>query len=363
MKRLFGTTSWVVPIAAAAIVGTGCQSEKKNEGAAAETPTQAQSGNTATDQPEETVELKLSHFMPPKHPQHRLVMKPWTKEVGKASGGRLNVTIFPGGALGKPPHQYDAAAKGLADIAFGLHSYSPGRFPLISVMQLPFLIASGESCSRALWQLYEQELGAEFEDTKVLWLFCHGPGHLHTTKKQVKKLEDINGLKVRSPGPVMSKVLETLGAVPVNMPITQVYTALERGTIDGVAAPWEAVQTFRFHEQAQYATELGIYSLTFFVTMNKDKYQGLPGDLKKVIDEHSGLEMSVKAGKVYDDAEQPAKKLATGKGMQVYTLPDAEFERWKKAVEPVVQRWLKETEKGAQILESARALLGGGDKR
>ena len=131
------------------------------------------------------IQLKISHFMPTKHVQHK-VMADWAKTVEAATNGQLKFRIFPGGQLGKPPHQYDSAVKGLTDVAFGLHSYTAGRFPLTAVMRLPFLVKNAEIGSKVFWQVYEKYLQVEHKETKVLWVFCHGPGQVFTTKKQVK---------------------------------------------------------------------------------------------------------------------------------------------------------------------------------
>lgn len=307
-----------------------------------------------------TVELKISHFMPVKHSQHK-VLDDWAKEVEAASDGQLKFKIFPGGQLGKPPHQYDSAVKGLTDIAFGLHSYTAGRFPLTSVMRMPFLVHNAEAGSSVLWKVYEKYLKNEHKDTKVLWVFCHGAGQVFTTKIPVKTLEDFNGMKIRSPGKIMSDVLEKFGASPVGMPITQVYTGLERGLLDGVVVPWETMRPFRFYEKAKFATIADLYSMTFFVTMNKKKYDSLPSELKKVIDDHTGEKMAIKAGKAYDDGDVLGRDLAISKGMIEYTLPPAELARWKKTAAVVVNEWVADRQAkglpGKEVLEYARSLL------
>lgn len=289
---------------------------------------------------QQSVELRLAHFMPTQHVQHREVMDPWSQEISKLTEGRLQVTIFPGGVLGKPPDQYDNAANGIVDIAFVIPSYTPGKFPLTSVMELPFLISDAEQASEALWEIYEEYLTAEFKDVKVLWMFVHGPGHIHTTKKPIKTLEDMKGLKIRSPGPIMAKVLKAFGAVPVGMPITEVYTALERGTIDGVAIPWEAMRAFRFYELCDYHTELDLYTVPFLVAMNARQWESLPEDLQEVIAEHSGKVMSMQAGKAYANEDIPGKEACLANNGTIYQLPAEEKERWISAVANVRAGWL-----------------------
>lgn len=306
------------------------------------------------------IELKMSHFMPTKHTQHKVMAK-WADEVTKQSNGRIKVTIFPGGALGKPPHQYDSAVKGITDIAFGLQAYTAGRFPLTSVMRLPFMVESGEQGSRVLWEMYEKYLREEYKDTKVLWLFCHGPGQIMTTKKQVTTLKDLRGLKLRTPGAIMSKVLKAYGAAPVTMPITQVYTALERRTVDGLSGPWEVMRPFRFYERIKFTTEANIYTQTFFVVMNKQKYESLPADLKQVIDDTTGRQMAIAAGRAYDNSDAPSRKLCLDKGIKVYTLPSAEVNKWEQAAMPIQDAWLEDKESkglaGKVVLEYALEAL------
>lgn len=291
----------------------------------------------------QTIELKMSHFMPTKHTQHK-VMAEWAETIGKLTNGRIKVTIYPGGALGKPPQQYDSAVKGITDIAFGLHAYTAGRFPLTSVMRLPFMVKSGEQGAIVLWSLYEKYVKDEYKDSHILWMLCHGPGQIHTTRKPVKTLEDLRGLKLRTPGAVMSRVLKQLGAVPVSMPVTQVYTALDRKTVDGVCGPWEIMRPFRFYELTKYSTVVDIYTQTFFVVMNKKKYESLPPDLKKVIDENSGKKMSIVAGRAYDKKDRPSYELCLKKGIKVYELPPQEREKWRKASMPVENGWIKDME-------------------
>ncbi len=223
---------------------------------------------------------------------------------------------------------------------------------------MPFLVPDAETGSAVFWKVYEKFLKNEHKDTKVLWVFCHGAGQVFTTKKSVKTLEDFTGMKIRSPGKIMSDVLQQFGASAIGMPITQVYTGLERGLLDGLIAPWETMRPFRFYEKAKYATVADLYSLTFFVTMNKKKYDSLPMNLQQAIDDHSGEKMAIKAGKAYDDSDGPGKTLAVSKGMIEYTLPAAEREKWKKTANIVVDKWLADMKSknlpGQKVLDYAK---------
>lgn len=303
------------------------------------------------------VELRLSHFMPTRHVQHK-VMEEWAQELQKQSENSISITIFPGGALGKASNQYDSVLSDVTDIAFGLPSYTPGRFPLASVMELPFLSESAEQGSEAFWNLYQKYLTDEFQDTKVLWLLTSTSGQIHTTKKAVRSMADLKGLKIRSPGASVSKMLGELGAIPISMPITEVYMGLERGTIDGICAPWGVMRPFKLYEQLKFTTELNMYTQTFFVTMNKATYESLPANLKQLIDEMTGKRMALTAGAAYDESDFPNKKISVENGIEIIALSREEIKRWREKVQPLHQQWLESmTRKGLPAQQAYDFLL------
>ena len=159
----------------------------------------------------------------------------------------------------------------------------------------------------------------------------------------------------------MSQVLQKFGATTMGMPITQVYTGLERGTLDGVIVPWETMRPFRFYERAKFATIADLYTMTFFVAMNKKKYDSLPDALKKAIDDHSGEKMAIKAGQAYDASDAPGRTLALSKGVTEYILPPGELDRWKKISQSVIDDWVEDMQKkglpGKEVLEFTKSLL------
>jgi TRAP-type C4-dicarboxylate transport system substrate-binding protein len=310
----------------------------------------------------ESVNLKLASFMAPNHVQHKEVIEPWAKEIAKASGVDFKVTIFAAGALGKPPEHYDMAAKGIADLSFPILAYSPGRFRLSSVFELPFMFTTAEQTSGALWKVYEKYSKDEFKDVKVLWLFQHGPAHIFTTKKQIKTLGDMKGLKMRCTNPFANGALNVVGAVPVFMPVPEVYPALERGVIDGTTISYEGLVAFKQEGVTKYACEVTLYSLNMAIVMNKKKFDSLPEAVKKAIDANSGLVMSQKAGKAFDVAEITAKKIAVKKGMKANTLSPEELVMWKSESQAVWDKWAADMEAkglpGKAVLAEAMTLLG-----
>ncbi len=309
-----------------------------------------------------TIELKFAQPFSPKHTMQTKVFEPWAKKITAMTNGKVKVRFFPGGALGKTPDHYDLAEKGIADITYTLQDYTPNRFPLTSVFELPFMITSATQTSVAMWKTYEQfpEFQKEYGKVKVLALFCHPAGGFNTVKKPVKAIGDLKGLKFRTASPHVTEALKMFGAVPVNMPITEVYTALERGVVEGTVLPWEGNFVFKLAELLKYGTETEFYTMTMMVVMNKRKYDSLPADVKKAIDDTTGLVMSRDAGKVYDDTNVPMRNLCTKKGMQVLQLPASEKEKLKSITMPIRDEWVKDmTSKGfpgQTILDAAVAL-------
>jgi TRAP-type transport system periplasmic protein len=288
----------------------------------------------------EPIELKISHFGPPNYIQQTAVLEPWAKKIEKLTNGRVKFSFYPKEALGKASEQYDLAVNGTADITLGLPDYTPGRFPLISCIKMPFMGEKGERASMVVWALYNKYLQDEFKDVKVLWMFCHGSGQLHTTKKQVKTLEDLKGLRIRMANPFLGQAIERLGAIPVICTTPEVYNLLRDDKIDGTVIPWEGALNFKLLEFCKYHTEINMYTLPFFVVMNKEKYESLPADIKKIIDENSGEEMAILAGRAFDNEDIKGRKIAQERGDFIYPLPSQELERWKQITMPLGDEWI-----------------------
>jgi TRAP-type transport system periplasmic protein len=310
------------------------------------------------------IDLKFSHSFSPMHTMQKKVFEPWGQKLSETTGGKLKVTMFPGGALGKPGDQYVLAEHGIADIVYILHDYSPGRFPVTSLFELPFMTPTAQTASEAMWKTFEKfpELQKEYSKYKVLALFCHPAGHFHTTKKPIRAIGDLNGLKMRTASPWVTAALKNFGSIPVEMPITDTYTSLERGVVDGTVVPFEGLGIFKLDDLVKYSTITDFYTVTMAVLMNKRKYQSLPDDLKKAIDENSGLVMSSWCGEAYDKAEVPFRQRAVKKGVELITLPDADMQQLHAQTLPLRDEWVKQMKKrridGKPVLDGALGFLG-----
>jgi TRAP-type C4-dicarboxylate transport system substrate-binding protein len=253
--------------------------------------------------------------------------------------------------LAKGPDIWNAVKTGVADMGWCFHGYWPDMTPLSDVISLPSLpIKSSEKASEVLWKLYEKfpEIQREYRDVHVLTLWASSPYFLITTKKQVKTMEDIKGLKIRVVGGPPTEQMKALGAVPVLIPMPDNYQSLDKGVIDGMGTPWEAIHGFRLYEVVKYYTIVPLSAVYFSMPMNKQKWESLPKDIQQAITSVSGLEAAKFWGKNwFDTAEEGVIEAAKKGNYQInrYVVPPAELERWTKAAgEPLWKEWVKKME-------------------
>ena len=310
------------------------------------------------------VTLKLHQFLPAQANVPKLILDVWADKVEADSDGRIRIDRYPSMQLGgTPPQLMDQVADGVADIVWTVAGYTPGRFPSTEVFELPFMISDARAASSAYWQMYESRMQDEFADVKVLGTWVHGPGVIHANK-QIRTPADMQGLKIRGATRQVNTLLETLGATPVGMPVPSIPEALSKGVIDGTTIPWEVTGALKGSELVNYHTEFEgqmLYDVTFVLAMNKARYQSLPDDLKKVIDDNSGLEFSIFAGGTQADSDGPARQAAVDNGNQIVTLSEAEAQAWVLASQPVYDAWIAEMEAkgidGQALIDEARRLM------
>ncbi|MGH7324551.1 MAG: TRAP transporter substrate-binding protein [Candidatus Rokuibacteriota bacterium] len=311
---------------------------------------------------QDVIKLKLSHFVPPTHNHHVAVLVPWVEEVKKRTNGKVEITIFPGASLCKPQQQYDCARDGIADIAFAVTGWSPGRFPLTSVVELPFMMRTAATGSQMLADLWDKYLKQEYQDVHVLYMNVHPAGHIHTSNKPVRSLDDFKGMKIRTPTATVGDLLEMMGAAKVGMPINQVYESMSNRVIDGFVVPYEVIPPMKLAEVSKYHTEVGMYTTAFATMMNKKKYESLPADVRRVLDETTSAKAGYwkKVGALWDGAEAPGKKAVLDRKNEVYVVSKEDRKKWRDAVRGLDDKWTGEVDKkglpGKAILKEAREL-------
>ncbi|HSK38820.1 MAG TPA: TRAP transporter substrate-binding protein, partial [Arenibaculum sp.] len=264
----------------------------------------------------------------------------------------------------KPPQLVDQVRDGFVDVVWTLPSYTPGRFPMMSVFELPFMVTTADATSRAAQEYYETYARDEFADIKPLMFHVHARGVIHAGDP-VEKVSDLRGKTVRAPSRQVGEALEAFGASPVFMPASQLPEALSKGVIDATVLPWEVAGSLKVPELVDAHTEIegerGLYTSVFMLAMNKGKYEGLPDDLKAVIDANSGMNLVERAGPVWDDAEEPGRQAAIERGNTIVTLDPAEVEKMRQASAGVAERWAEDLtakgKDGRQLLEAAQALI------
>ncbi|WP_461469977.1 TRAP transporter substrate-binding protein [Pararhodobacter sp.] len=331
-------------------------------GAAAAAIATAFAGGVALAQ---EVTLRLHQFLPPQANVPALVLDVWADQIEEASGGRIEIERYHAMALGgTPPELMDQVIDGITDIAWTVNGFTPGRFPRTEVFELPFFVEDARAASAAYWQMYQEHMAdTDFRDVVLLGTWVHGPGMFHTNRP-VRVPSDLQGMKIRGGSRMVNDLLTRLGAEPVGMPVTMIPESLSRGVIDGATIPWEVTTSLRVPELVTNHTEIdgaSLYVLTFTLAMNRDVYEGLPDDLRQIIDDHSGLEFSVFAGGTQADADGPARQIAVDRGNNIITVTGEEVEQWRAAVQPIYDSWVADMNSrgidGQALIDEARALM------
>lgn len=307
----------------------------------------------------ESKNLVISHFLPGNHPVQQQIFKEFGDKLNEHSEGRITYDIYPSNALGASGSQYDMAVTGEADIALSVHGYTNGRFPLVTVLELPFLTESAEHGSKIISKLYEEfpEFQEEHRDTIPLWLFTADPAQIVSKEKRIEYPEDLEGLRVRSPSPLANDILEQLGAVPISMPMGDVYESLERGVIDVAMIPLEALYAYNLYEVSNYITVGHFSSTPFYSVMNKKTYDSLPDSEREFLDKLRGMEYAVKSGKAWDISGEKGRQLAEEHGAEFIEIKGELLVEWQEALEPLYNRWIDDMEEkgypGQKILDRA----------
>ncbi|KZK85542.1 Bacterial extracellular solute-binding protein, family 7 [Pseudovibrio sp. Ad46] len=279
---------------------------------------------SASAMAQETV-LRMSSWLPPAHPIVKGMMVPWAAKVKEVTEGRVSVQILDA-PLGPPPAHFDLAANGIADLTYGVHGYTPGRFKLTQIAELPFLATDATSLSVAYWRLYESTLAKanEHRGSKVLGVFTHGPGLLYTTDRAVSPLSELKGAKIRVAGSITNQLVQAMDMVAIQAPAPQSYEILSGGIADGIVFPTESIPFFKLDGLLSNGlrVEGGLYNVSFFFIANNAKFSSLSEADQKAIEAISGEAFSRLAGAAWNAADAWGLEQMEGK----VTIHDATAE-------------------------------------
>lgn len=299
------------------------------------------------------IEIKVSHYLPPQHTINKELNR-WAEELNIKSQGRLKVSVFPSGQMGPINRQFDLARTGVADAAFLLHGALPGRFPLTELAQLPYVFnpESGSTMKKALNNAdasailtgLDGDLAKEHAGTHILYMIASPTISLMFDRPGVRSPADMRGMRVRHNGPASAKMIEAWGATPAAVAPVELSDALAKGTVNGMTLTYEGARAFQVGPAVKSVAEVNAYAITFALVMNDKKYRSLPADLRKLIDDSTGVEAARRIGGEFDKAEAAGRQYLVDSKADIY-VPTAEDQKaFRNPVLPLVNEAL---EKGA----------------
>ncbi len=288
--------------------------------------------------------LRLSSWVPPSHILVRDALIPWAEEVEEATGGSLKIDILKT-PVGKPPAHFDIALDGLADITYGVHGYTPGRFVLTQAVELPFQSDSAEALSVAFWRVHEQIFATanEHRGVHLLGLWTHGPGQIFNAQRPITSVTDFEGLKFRVGGGLVSRISELLGTVQVSAPATKAYELLSNGVADGIFFPSESIPFFNLVDLVPHATLVpgGLYNSSFFLIMNQARWDSLTPEQQETVTSLSGEALARRIGQAWDAGDVDGLSTMRAAGSQVIGMDDAFLAQVRDRLAPLEADWIE----------------------
>ncbi|MFA5906186.1 MAG: TRAP transporter substrate-binding protein [Desulfobacula sp.] len=290
------------------------------------------------------LELKLAHFMPPMHIQHVKAFEPFANKVTELSKGEVKITIYPNAQLGNPKTMVDSIRMGVTDIGFVLPSYVPGRFQRSSIFELPFIFNSATHVTKGFYDIYNEFLAEDYKEFKVLWVLSSPLSQVHSVEKPIISIKDFTGKKIRSGNAMESDAITLLGGNPVGMPISDFSTSLQKGVVDGGFTPYAALKSQKLIDVTKHITEFNFSGSLMCVLMNKEKWDSLPENAKKIIDQVANKDFGLMAAGAFDEEDKENKTEANAKGIKSYPLSETDRTEIKTKFTAVYTDWVKKNE-------------------
>ena len=288
------------------------------------------------------VTLRIAHWVPPTHPIQTMGIEPWAEAVTKASNGRIAFSIFPAQQLGSAPDHYDMARDGIADITYVNPGYQAGRFPIYSLIEIPFQASNATGGAQAIHEWYAPIAEKEMADVKFCLANPHDPGTFHS-KKPILVPGDVKGLNVRPAHATMARFVSMLGGGPVQVPAPAAREALANGTAEAITFPWNSMWIFGIAEETSHHLDVPFYLSAQLLLLNKESYNGLPDDLKKIMDDHCTPEWSRKFSEGWAENEASGRDRMIEDPKHTINVPtDEQMQMWREAAAPLLEQWKKE---------------------
>jgi len=306
---------------------------------------------------QEKVTIKMVSEYNDKHPTVRNGWFPWIEEVKKKTDGQLEIQFYNPNTLVPAKEVYNSLTAGSVDLGATPQWLSHGKFPLSEAVSLPMMYNGAEAGSLTIWDLYKTfpEWRQEYKDVKILWQWTSATVQLHTRKKEIKTLQDLQGMKIIGWGANGIRIIKALGANPIELTPHDTYQALERGMADGVLCPLAPMRAFKITDAAKSHTIVNVYCDSFYAGMNWNKWNSLPERFKKLLEETTGRDMAQISGRTLDEGTIADVKWMKDQGHTFYLLPPNEKERWKEKLRPMGEEWIKKMEeKGYKSASSIR---------
>jgi TRAP-type transport system periplasmic protein len=288
---------------------------------------------------DKVIRLKYACFFPPAH-KGNILTEQWCREVEKRTKGKVKITFLGGATLVPGPQGYEAAVKGIADISNGAPAWTAGRFPLSEVLELPLGYRDAAQASRLANAFYKKFKPKEYDDVKMLYMWNSGPG-VFMTNKPISSIEGLKGLKLRAAGN-QAKIATAIGVTPVSVPIGDIYEGLQRNVIEGLLFYPESLKSYRFGDLIRGLQDNpGInWAGTGFHVMNKKKWDALPQDVQKIIEEVTE-EWAEKHAKVWAETDKEGRDFGVSKGMKIFKMSPEEAAKSIAMVKPIFDDYVK----------------------
>jgi TRAP-type C4-dicarboxylate transport system substrate-binding protein len=306
----------------------------------------------------QTTTLRFNTWLPATHFFHKDGLLGYFAMVEKATEGRVKIEPT-AQSLGAPPRQMQLAVDGIADIAWGVHSYTPGTYPLAEMVELPFIGHGSDKDSVAYWRVYKamfEKTGMHPAGVHTLTVHVHPPGHIYNSKRAIKSVADFQGLKIRAANATTTALFQKFGATPVSLPATQSRDALSKGVADGTMFTSEAILNFNIQDFIKHATIVpgGLYSQSFFIVINKKKWDSLPEKDRAAMDKVSGEAAAKFLGARWQREEDTGLEKLEKLGVAVTRVEGELLAKMKEALAPIEKEWIEKAK--AKGVDGAAAL-------